>query len=85
MRKTLAVILCLALLMSVVPTLAEETAAPVAYIMYADGAWANQFWYDGNEYPVKATTAESPARAPTPWAWNSTRKPRAWPSQRWAS
>ena len=43
MRKTLAVILCLALLMSVVPTLAEETAAPVAYIMYADGAWANQF------------------------------------------
>ena len=30
----------------------------VAYLMYADGAWAHQFWYDGNEYPVTATTAE---------------------------
>ena len=30
----------------------------VAYLMYADGAWANQFWYDGNEYPGKVTTAE---------------------------
>ena len=61
MKKTLSVILCLALMMSalaIVPAMAEETAAPVAYIMYADGAWANQFWYDGNEYPVKATTAE---------------------------
>ena len=44
--------------LAIVPAMAEETAAPVAYIMYADGAWANQFWYDGNEYPVKATTAE---------------------------
>ncbi len=61
MKKTLSVILCLALMMSalaIVPAMAEETAAPVAYIMYADGAWANQFWYDGNEYPVKAATAE---------------------------
>ena len=30
----------------------------VAYLMYADSAWANQFWYDGNEYPGKVTTAE---------------------------
>ena len=30
----------------------------LAYLMYADGAWANQYWYDGNEYPVKVTTAE---------------------------
>ena len=61
MKKTLAIVLCLALMMSavsIVPALAEEAAAPVAYIMYADSAWANQFWYDGNEYPVKATTAE---------------------------
>ncbi len=29
----------------------------VAFLMYADAAWANQFWYDGNEYPVTATTA----------------------------
>ena len=61
MKKTLSVILCLALMMSalaIVPAMAEEAAAPVAYIMYADSAWANQFWYDGNEYPVKAATAE---------------------------
>ena len=61
MKKTLAVILCLALLLSaasIVPVLAEEAAAPVAYIMYADSSWANCFWLDGNEYPVKATTAE---------------------------
>ena len=30
----------------------------VAYFMYADGAWTNQYWYDGKEYPGKATTAE---------------------------
>ena len=61
MKKTLAVVLCLALMMSalaIVPAVAEEAANPVAYIMYADGAWANCFWMDGNEYPVKATTAE---------------------------
>ena len=29
----------------------------IAYIMYADGAWANQYWYDGNEYPVTAKNA----------------------------
>ncbi|MBR3739268.1 MAG: hypothetical protein IKN04_02285 [Clostridia bacterium] len=61
MKKTLAAILCLALLMSVVsivPAIAEEAAAPVAYIMYADSSWANCFWLDGNEYPVKAATAE---------------------------
>ena len=26
--------------------------------MYADSAWANCFWLDGNEYPVQAATAE---------------------------
>ena len=60
MKKTLAAILCLALLMSAVsilPAAAEETGA-VAYLMYADGAWANQYWYDGNEYPVTAKNAE---------------------------
>ena len=61
MKRTLAVILCLALMMSalvIVPATAEEAAAPVAYIMYADGAWANQYWMDGNEYPVTASNAE---------------------------
>ncbi|MBQ3155563.1 MAG: hypothetical protein IJB81_01395 [Clostridia bacterium] len=28
-----------------------------AYIMYADSAWANQYWLDGNEYPVTAKNA----------------------------
>ncbi len=61
MKKVLSIILCLALLVSalgILPAMAEEAAAPVAYIMYADSAWANQFWYDGNEYPVTAKTAE---------------------------
>ena len=48
MKKTLAAILCLALLMSVmsiVPAAAEEAApVPVAYLMYADGSWAYQYW-----------------------------------------
>ncbi len=61
MKKTLAALLCLALtvsLLGIMPVLAEEAAAPVAYIMYADSAWANQFWLDGNEYPVTAKTVE---------------------------
>ncbi len=29
-----------------------------AYIMYANADWSSCFWMDGNEYPVKATTAE---------------------------
>ena len=61
MKKGLSIILCLALLMSalgILPAMAEEAAAPVAYIMYADSAWANQYWMDGNEYPVTAKTVE---------------------------
>jgi hypothetical protein len=30
----------------------------VAYISFADSSWTNQYWYDGNEYAVQATTAE---------------------------
>ena len=61
MKRTLALILTLALaigLMGVLPAMAEEAASPVAYIMFADSTWSNCFWMDGNEYPVKATTAE---------------------------
>ena len=29
-----------------------------AYIAYADAAWAAQYWHDGSENPVKATTAK---------------------------
>ena len=59
MKKTLAAILCLALLMSavsIVPTLAEEPAAPSvpeAYLMYADSAWGYQYW--GGEAPEGVT------------------------------
>ncbi len=35
----------------------SDEDAPVAYIMYADGSWANQYWLDGNDYPVTAVTA----------------------------
>ena len=61
MKKGLSIILCLALLMSalgILPAMAEEATAPVAYIMYADSAWANQYWMDGNEYPVTTKTVE---------------------------
>ena len=61
MKRALATILSLALilgLLAVLPAVAEEAAGSVAYIMYADSAWANCFWMDGNEYPVTATTAE---------------------------
>ena len=61
MKKTAALILCLTLILGAlaVPAVAEETAkSPVAFLMYADGAWANQYWYDGNEYPVTAKNAE---------------------------
>ncbi len=41
---------------------ADFTLVPVtdtAYLMYADAAWAKQYWYDGNVYQgVTATTAE---------------------------
>lgn len=30
----------------------------VAYIMFADSTWTNQYWMDGNEYPVTVQTAE---------------------------
>ena len=61
MKRVLATILSLALiigLLGVLPAVAEEAAAPVAYIMYANADWSSCFWMDGNEYPVKATTAE---------------------------
>ena len=39
-------------------TILERGNAPIGYLMYADAAWANQYWFDGNEYPVKATNVE---------------------------
>ena len=54
MKKTLAAVLCLAMcLLGMVPVTAEEAAAPEAYLMYADAAWANQYW--GGEAPEGVT------------------------------
>ena len=57
----LAVVMIFGLSLSAV---AEETAAEeatgeglTAYLMYADGSWTNQYWFDGNEYPVTAANA----------------------------
>ncbi len=57
MKKTLAVLICLALIVSltgIVPVVAEEApAGPEAYLMYADSAWAYQYW--GGEAPEGVT------------------------------
>lgn len=38
---------------------AHAEGETVAYISFADGSWGDaQYWYDGNEYAVKATTAD---------------------------
>jgi hypothetical protein len=36
------------------PSLKPVPEEATAYIMYADEAWAAQYWLDGNEYPVTA-------------------------------
>jgi len=64
MRKNLsgmlALIMALVMIVGCVNFAAAESApaGAVGYLMYADGAWANQYWYDGNEYPVKASNVE---------------------------
>ncbi len=61
MKKILSMILCLALLASVlgiIPAAAEEAApAAEAYIMYASGDWSVSYWNDGAENPVVAKNA----------------------------
>lgn len=58
MKKSLAFLLSLAMLLSLTGALAE-TAAPAikpgsAYIMFADLDWAAQYWLDGAEWPATA-------------------------------
>ncbi len=65
MKKTLSIILALVMALSLVFgcvsfAAAEDAAAPagpVAYLMYADGSWAYQYWGDDAE-GVTATNAE---------------------------
>ena len=67
MKKTLSTILALVMALGLVfgcvsfAAAEEAAAAPeggaVGYLMYADAAWANQYWYDGNEYPVTEKNA----------------------------
>ena len=58
MKKILAVILCLAMALGMIPATAEEAAPVEAYIMYASGDWSVSYWNDGAETPVVATKAE---------------------------
>ena len=62
MKKILAVILCLALALGMIPAVAEE-AAPAkveAFIAYATSDWAAEtcYWNDGTENAVVAKNAE---------------------------
>lgn len=57
MKKSLSVLLCLALLLSLaaLPAASEAVFEPgTAYIMFADESWTQQYWLDGNEYPATA-------------------------------
>ena len=62
MKKFLATILCLAMALSLigaVPVLAEEAdQSPLAYIMYADAAWAKQYWGGNPDEGVTAINAQ---------------------------
>lgn len=55
--KLLALVMVVAMALGMVPAMAEETG-DTAYLMYADGSWASQWWHDGQDYGgVKATEA----------------------------
>lgn len=60
MKKTLALILCLALALGMIPAFAEEAAAAKveAYIAYANSDWSISYWNDGAETAVVAKNAE---------------------------
>lgn len=64
--KLLALVMALCMLLGVVPAMGEAAPSPVAgevlpkaFLMYADGAWANQIWNPG-ERPegIKVTEAD---------------------------
>ncbi len=57
MKKFLSLLMALAMIVGLVPAIAEEAApSATAYIMYANADWSAQYWCDGNEYAgVKAT------------------------------
>lgn len=60
MKKILALVLCLALALGMIPAFAEEAAAEKveAYIAYASGDWSVSYWNDGGETAVVAKNAE---------------------------
>lgn len=62
MKKVFASVLALALAVSTFSLMKLNASAEgetVAYLSFADNAWAVQYWNDGNDYsPVVATTAE---------------------------
>lgn len=61
LTKLFALVMALCMVLGMVPAVAEEAAAaaPTAFLMYADAAWANQYWHDGTvPEGVTAKTAE---------------------------
>ena len=55
LTKLLSLLTALMLVLGMVPAVAEEAAVlDTAYLMYADAAWANQYW--GGEAPEGVTT-----------------------------
>ncbi|HPF87370.1 MAG TPA: hypothetical protein PK537_04850, partial [Candidatus Limiplasma sp.] len=57
MKKVLSLLLCIAMLLSICSiSLAEESAATeaVAFLMFADGSWTNQYWTTTDEVTFTA-------------------------------
>lgn len=59
MKKTLAILLATLMVLSVCSVaVADETAIDTAYIMYADAAWANQYWSGDAPEGITANNAD---------------------------
>ena len=63
MTKLLALVLALMMALGLAPVAMAEEAAeatvPTAFLMYADAAWANQWWHDGSEPAEGVTVTEA--------------------------
>lgn len=60
MKKALSILLCIAMILGITSiSLAEEStpAEAVAYLMFADGSWTNQYWSSADDVAFTATNA----------------------------
>lgn len=61
LTKILTLVMAMIMALAMAPAIAEDApaAGPTAFLMYADSAWANQWWHDGAEPAngVKVTEA----------------------------